>query len=54
MYKHIFKEQRHSSVNFEHNNLLLDSYIDISDISNKFNAYRDSVMSKSRMGTAEL
>jgi len=37
--------------------MMLDSYIDMSDInnhSNRFNAYRESVMSKSRMGTADF
>lgn len=35
--------------------MMLDSYIDMSDVhSNRFNAYRESVMSKSRMGTADF
>ena len=60
MYKHIFKEQRHNSINFDNQQLMLDSQIDFSDVSGQlyYNKARDSSMSKktykSRQGTADL
>lgn len=56
MYKHIFKDQRHNSINFDASQLMLDSQIDFSDIPSRHN--RESVMSKktfkSRQGTADI
>lgn len=54
MYKHIFKDQRHNSLTFDGHGTIMESYLDISDMSSQINKYRDSVMGKSRQDTADL
>lgn len=39
---------------FDGHTMLMDSYLDMSEISSQINKYRDSVMGKSRQDTADL
>jgi hypothetical protein len=48
MYKHIFKDQRHNSLTFDGRSMMMESYLDMSEMSSQINKYRDSVMGKSR------
>ena len=39
---------------FDGHSMLMDSYLDMSEISSQINKYRDSVMGKSRQDTADI
>ena len=54
MYKHIFKDHRHNSLTFDGHGTIMESYLDMSEMSSQMHRYRDSVMGKSRQDTAEL
>lgn len=58
MFKHIFKENRHNSINFEQSHIMLDSMIDFSDLSTRQRqrAGDSSAFTglKSRQGTADI